>query len=90
MKEISITEFARGLSEFINRVTYRGETFAIVRGGKAVAQLTPAPTGARVKDLAAIFDSLPPLEGDDVNAFEKEIREARAALNEPVRDRWGS
>ena len=90
MKEISVTELSRGLSDFINRVTYRGETYTITRGGKAVAQLTSAPAGARVKDLPAIFAALPTLEADDVDAFSRDLEEVREVMNEPVADEWGS
>ncbi len=90
MKEITVTELARGPSEFINRASYRGETFVIMRGGKAVAQITPAPAGARVKDLLEIFGSLPPLDAADVDAFAGEVAQARKAINEPVENVWGS
>ena len=62
MQEVTVTELSRGLSEFINRATYLGETFLIVRAGKPVAHLAPIPAGARVKDLHAIFDPLPALD----------------------------
>jgi antitoxin (DNA-binding transcriptional repressor) of toxin-antitoxin stability system len=90
MKEITVTELSRGLSDFINRASYRGETFVIMRGGKAVAQITPAPAGARVRDLAAIFGALPPLDTSDLDAFARDLDGAREAMNEPVRDAWGS
>ena len=90
MNKITVTELSRGLSDFINRANYRGETYLIMRGGKAVAQISPAPAGARVKDLAAILASLPPLDADDVDAFARDLDGARDAMNEPVNDRWGS
>jgi antitoxin (DNA-binding transcriptional repressor) of toxin-antitoxin stability system len=90
MKEITVTELARGLSEFINRASYRGETFVIMRGGKAVAQIAPAPAGARVKDLLEIVGSLPPLDAGDLDAFAGALAQARKAMNEPVENVWGS
>ena len=90
MNEITITELSRNLSDFINRATYRGESFSIIRGGKAVAQITPAPTGARVNDLAHIFAALPGLDANDVDRFEKDLDAIRAASNEPVRTAWDS
>jgi antitoxin (DNA-binding transcriptional repressor) of toxin-antitoxin stability system len=90
MKKITVTELARGLSEFINRAAYRGETFVVVRGRKAVAQITPAPAGARTEDLLSILASLPPLDADDVDAFSHDLGEARKSMNEPVNDPWGS
>lgn len=90
MKEITVTELARGLSEIINRASYRGESFVITRGGKPVAQITPVPAGARAEDLPAIFASLPPLDAEDLDLFERDLVDARRAMNEPVRDAWGS
>jgi antitoxin (DNA-binding transcriptional repressor) of toxin-antitoxin stability system len=90
MKQITVTELSRGLSEFINRANYRGESFLITRGGKAVAQITPVPAGARVKDLGAILGSLPTLDSDDLDVFAGGLAVAREAMNEPVRDPWGS
>ena len=90
MKEITVAELSRGLSEFINRANSRGESFLITRGGRAVAQITPIPAGARVKDLGAIFGSLPSLDADDLEVLASDLAEAREAMNEPVRDAWGS
>jgi antitoxin (DNA-binding transcriptional repressor) of toxin-antitoxin stability system len=90
MQEITVTELSRGLSEIINRANYRGESFLITRGGNAVAQITPIPAGARVKDLGAILGSLPTLDSDDLDGFASDLTEAREAMNEPVRDAWGS
>ncbi len=53
MKEITATEAARGFKALLDRVERRHETFAIVRGGKAVAAIGPlkVATGAMVKSL---------------------------------------
>jgi len=62
----------------------------IMRGGKAVAQITPVPAGARIKDLAAIFASLPPLGRGEIDAFAQDLDEVRESMDEPVEDLWGS
>lgn len=59
-RSVSATEAARNLSDLLNRVLYRGETFIIERGGEAVGELRPASamrmTGI---DLVALLRSLP-------------------------------
>lgn len=51
MPEISATDFARNLSEILDGVEHRGESYTVVRHGRAVAHLAaaPAPNGARIK-----------------------------------------
>jgi antitoxin (DNA-binding transcriptional repressor) of toxin-antitoxin stability system len=88
MKEVTVTEFARGLSEFINRATYRREEFLITRGGKPVAALSPAPSGVRVSDLSETLSSLPKLDGEDIAAFESDLSTDRDENNSPVIDPW--
>lgn len=53
MKEISATEAARNFSDVLDAVEHTGESFTIVRRGKAVAHLEPVGLGrgAEVKDL---------------------------------------
>lgn len=88
MKEITVTELARGLSEFINRATYRREEFLITRGGKPVAALSPAPAGIPVSDLERVLSELPRLSVDDISAFEADLEEARSAGNDTITDPW--
>lgn len=88
MNEITVTELARGLSEFINRATYRREEFLIVRGGKPVATLSPAPAGVRIGDLAQVLSNLPHLSDEELDGFESDVTEARNAQNQPVVDPW--
>jgi prevent-host-death family protein len=46
-KTITATELARNLSDVLNRVKYRGETYVIERNGERVATLTPPTPKAR-------------------------------------------
>ena len=50
---ITATELAKGLSDFLNRVRYRGERFVVERGGEPVALLEPvgAIPGITLRDL---------------------------------------
>ncbi|MEO8425060.1 MAG: type II toxin-antitoxin system prevent-host-death family antitoxin [Actinomycetota bacterium] len=51
MKDLSATDAARRFSDVLDAVEHRGESFAIVRRGHAVAQLVPvaASQGRDVK-----------------------------------------
>lgn len=85
----SVTDVARNFSEYINRVAHRGERFVLMRGGKAVAELRPVPTGRRLSELAEIFAGLPHLEADDAESFGRDIAAAREELNAvSVADPW--
>ena len=90
MNEVTVTELARGLSEFINRATYRREEFLITRGGKPVAALSPIPSGVRISDLERTLAGLPQLSPEDVIEFESDLARLRYAHNEPVPDPWPS
>ena len=60
VRRLSATEFAKKLSDVLNRVHYRHETIVIERGGKPVCQLTPVSgsLGFQLSDLVALLDSL--------------------------------
>ncbi len=74
---VSVTEIARHFSEYLNRVSYRGESFLLVRGKKILAELHPAPQGRRLGDLPALFKALPRLDPKDAEALGKDVREIR-------------
>lgn len=87
----SVTDVARNFSEYINRVAHRGERFVLTRGGRAVAELRPVPSGRRLSELPEVFASLPRLGADEAEAFGRDIDAARDELDAvPVRDPWES
>jgi len=47
---LSVTDVARHFSEYINRVTYKGDRFVLVKGGREVAELKPVPKGRRLSE----------------------------------------
>ena len=51
MKRVTETEFARNLSEYLDAIEHRRESFEVVRNGRPVAKVTPAsrPNGAASK-----------------------------------------
>jgi prevent-host-death family protein len=61
---VSATEAARKLSDLLNRVRYRGETFTIVRAGEEVCDMVPtARRGMKLRGLREALVSIP--EPDD-------------------------
>lgn len=90
-RNISVTDAARNFAEYLNRVAYRGESFVLMRGRKPVAQLSPVPTGVKVRDLPDFFASLPRLTPEEAESFAADIERARSELAAiPVRDPWES
>lgn len=88
-KTLTVTEMARSFAEYINRVTYRGESFVLTKGNKPVAEIRPLPAGRKLSELAEILASGPRLHPDDVEAFAKDVYEGIEAMNKmPVRDPW--
>ena len=57
MKNLSATEATRRFSDVLDAVENRGETFLVVRRGRTVATIAPAPaaSGARVKELLRAY-----------------------------------
>ena len=84
--QITATELARSLSDVLNRVRYKEESFVIVRNGEPVATLAPAgstapPIGMTLRELAAFVRDNPMPEGlaDDLEA----IQAAQQPIGEP-------
>lgn len=91
MPNASVTEVARNFAEYVNRVSYRGERFTLMRGGKPVAELIPVARGVRVEDLPALFASLPRLTPEETEAFARDIEFGRPpAGDDDYRDPWAS
>jgi len=90
MNEITVTELARQLSDFVNRVTWRGEEFIITRGGKPVAALSPVPSSVRVGDLGKVLAALPSLADGDLDDFEQASTQAHQVHSDELVDPWQS
>ena len=87
-QRITATEAARNLSEFLNRVRYRGETLDIVRGGQVVARLTTAPT-ARTKTVGELFELLSRLRTQD-SRFADDLELIQREQPDLPGDPWGT
>ncbi len=87
----SVTDVARNFGDYVNRVAFRGESFVLMRGRRAVAELRPVPAGMRLGDLPELLASLPRLSSEQAAAFEADLTVARAELGSmPERDVWES
>ena len=88
MTQATITEVSRHFSDFINRVSYRGENFTLMKGKKPVAELRPIPRGRTLADLEKLFSELPSLD-DDSEAFSSDLEEIRQMGNTgELEDPW--
>ena len=75
--EITSTEAARGFSELLNGIRYRGERYTILRGGKPVATMGPVEGAAVTRTLGEIpglLRSLPRVDPEDP-AFGADVAE---------------
>ncbi|MGH3026446.1 MAG: type II toxin-antitoxin system Phd/YefM family antitoxin [Gaiellaceae bacterium] len=74
MRTLTATEAARRFSELLDSVERRGESFLVVRRGRTVARIEPAPdaNGKRIKE---ILRSAPP-----DRRWASELRELRESL----------
>ena len=88
-RTLTVTEAARKFAEYINRVTYRRESFILTKGNKPVAEIRPLRQGVKGSELLEILKSGPHLDQADVERFAKDIDDAREDLNKlGVGDPW--
>jgi prevent-host-death family protein len=81
MKQVSATDASRRFSEVLDDVERGGESFVVVRHGRAVATIGPAGGGTGKTLKEALRANQP----DD--AWADELRELRAGI-QPVTDPW--
>ena len=81
MKQLSATDVSRRFSEVLDEVERAGESYLVVRHGRAVATIGPA-SGVTGKALKEVLRANRP---DD--SWAGELRELREGL-EPVTDPW--
>ena len=91
MTEISSTELARNFSDYLNRVSYLGEHFTILKGKKPIAQISPVPKGKTLGELVQILSSSASLTAAEAAEFEQDLRNIREEGNEEMlEDPWES
>jgi prevent-host-death family protein len=82
VKHVSATEASRRFSELLDSVEREGESFVVIRHGKAVAMIGPPPTG-NGKAVKELLLANPP-DPD----WAKDVQEALDLLEPPDLDRW--
>lgn len=85
MREISATEASKRFADLLDAVEHRGQTFTVVRRGRAVATITPAAR-ATVAELRAFLHTHPP--GPDWERHLEDIR--RLVGPAPTKDPWSA
>lgn len=90
-RTVTATEMARGLSDMLSQVQYRGHTMEITRGKDVVAKLVPAEAmhGFPIDRLDALLAGLPHLTTKESERFLKDMHAGLAALAEGD-DPWDS
>jgi len=80
VERVTVTEAARNFAEYLNRVTYRRESFVLLRGNRPIAELRPVPSGRRLGDLPSMMASLPRLSVEDADSFAQDVTSAKREL----------
>ena len=80
---LTVTEFSRGLSNFLNQVQYQGQTLDIQRGKKLVARVLPAGAadGFPIDRLDALLAKGPRLSTAERQAMAADVGAVRANLS---------
>ena len=86
--EITATQLARKLTEYLNRVAYRGESFVIMRGKKPVAELKPLRAAGTMVDLVELSKARSSIDSDEREAFARDLEEVQRLGNEPLVSPW--
>jgi antitoxin (DNA-binding transcriptional repressor) of toxin-antitoxin stability system len=88
---VNVTEFARGLSEFLNQVQYKGQTLNIARGKRVIAQVSPASLidGFPIVQLDELLGTSSQLTSTERQAMAQDVRELRVNLKS-TRNPWAS
>ena len=88
---LTVTEFSRGLSDFLNQVQYQGQSLDIQRGKRVVARVLPA-TASEGFALDRLDDFLargPQLSASERQAMTADLGAVRARMT-AADDPWAS
>lgn len=79
---LSVTEFSRGLSDFLSQVQYQGQSLDIQRGKRVVARVLPAvaSNGFPIDQLDDALAKGPQLSAPERLAMAQNVRTVRASL----------
>ena len=88
---VTVTRAVKNFSDIINRITYRGERFILLKGKKPVAEMGPVVTGRKVTELPEIMKKLPSLSEKERESFSRDLKTIREEGSlETLRDPWAS
>ncbi len=87
---LTVTEFSRGLSNFLSQVQYQGQSLDIQRGKRVVARVLPAMarSGFPIDQLDDALAKGPQLKPSERLAMADDVRNVRVALKSRA-DPWG-
>jgi hypothetical protein len=88
---LTVTEFSRGLSDFLSQVQYQGQSLDIQRGKRVVARVLPAvaSSGFPIDRLDALLVRGPQMTTAERQSMAVDGRAERSRLI-PRDDAWGS
>lgn len=84
-ERISATDVARNLSDVLNRVRYKGESFLIVRNGEEAGVLSPVSEGSpkTLRELVGVVREIGSPDEDFASDLEAVRRESPSLPDEP-------
>jgi hypothetical protein len=88
---VNVTDFSRGLSEFLNQVQYQGRVLDIERGKRIIARVSPAEpvAGFPIAKLDDLLSRGPQLSHGERRSLAEDLKAVRAGLLNR-RDPWAS
>jgi hypothetical protein len=88
---LTVTEFSRGLSDFLSQVQYQGQSLDIQRGKRVVARVLPAvaSTGFPIDRLDELLAKGPQLTAAERQAMVADVGALRSKLTARD-DPWAS
>ncbi len=88
---LTVTEFSRGLSDFLNQVQYQGQSLDIQRGKRVVARVLPAlaSDGFSLDRLDDFLARGPQLGASERQAMPDDLGALRVQMKAPG-DPWDS
>ena len=88
---LTVTEFSRGLSDFLSQVQYQGQSLDIQRGKRVVARVLPAvaSSGFPIDQLDDVLAKGPQLKASERLTMAEEVRHVRTHLKNKS-DPWAS
>ncbi len=79
---LTVTEFSRGLSNFLSQVQYQGQSLDIQRGKRVVARVLPAmpSSGFPIDQLDDVLAKGPLLQASERLAMSEDVLSIRTSL----------